>query len=81
MTIQEDRRTELVAGNIVARGEHVGRVGNTGRSTAPHKHTDVHRNYNPTEGTNRPSFDHTIDIRAFYAEGFASPWSSLIVQP
>lgn len=40
-------RLRVEEGDRIARGDHIGDVGNTGRSTAAHLHYEVHRNGRP----------------------------------
>ena len=63
------------AGNSVNAGDLVGHLGNTGNSTGPHLHMDVHRDYNPVT---THSFSNSID--PFYADGFIRQWWELNIQ-
>jgi murein DD-endopeptidase MepM/ murein hydrolase activator NlpD len=42
-------RVKVRAGQQVKRGEVIGWVGNTGKSTGPHCHYEVHKNGNPID--------------------------------
>ena len=69
--------TRLHAGNTVSAGEQIGFLGNTPPGTGAHLHIDVHRNFDPRNGGN---FSRSIDPRAFFADGFVSPWPQLNIR-
>ena len=68
---------DVAYGMTINAGEHIGYLGNTGNSTGPHLHIDVHRH---NARTFTSGWAHTIDPRAFFAYGFAEPWRYLNVQ-